>query len=158
MKKKILFVCLGNICRSPAAEGIMRHMADNRRLSHLFEIDSCGIGPWHVGELPDARMRQHAFRHGYRLTHHARQIGPEDFSRFDHIFVMDRNNYQALSKIAPDRKALEKVEIIAQYLTHHPHVKEVPDPYYGGEDDFEYAIELLEDACAEIIERTSITN
>ena len=90
---KILFVCLGNICRSPAAEGIMLHIVNNEGVGHLYEVDSAGLGEWHVGELPDPRMRRHGKRHGYDFCSRARQFVPEDFDNFDYIVAMDQTNY-----------------------------------------------------------------
>ena len=87
--KRLLFVCLGNICRSPAADGIMKAQVAQRGLDHLFEIDSCGIGAWHIGQLPDSRMRRHGNVHGYRFDHRARQISKDDLLRFDRIMVME---------------------------------------------------------------------
>ena len=155
MKQRLLFVCLGNICRSPAADGIMKAMVEKRGLSHMFEIDSCGIGPWHVGELPDSRMRRHGHDHGYRFDHRARQIRREDFDRFDHIIVMDHENYRAITSMEPDNTSKAKVEMIAQYISNHKNVDVVPDPYYGGDKGFELVIELLEDACEGIIDTLS---
>lgn len=152
MKEKILFVCLGNICRSPAADGILKAQVRERGLDHLFEIDSCGIGSWHIGQLPDSRMRRHGHDHGYRFDHRARQISKDDFTRFDRIIVMDNDNYRAVSSLAPDKSYLDKVEMIARYLRHHKGQTTVPDPYYGNDRDFEFVIELLEDACEGIID------
>ena len=152
MKEKILFVCLGNICRSPAADGILKAQVRERGLNHLFEIDSCGIGSWHIGQLPDSRMRRHGQDHGYRFDHRARQISKDDFTRFDRIIVMDNDNYRAVSSLAPDKSYLDKVEMIARYLRHHKGQTTVPDPYYGNDRDFEFVIELLEDACEGIID------
>ena len=152
MKERILFVCLGNICRSPAADGIMKAQVNRRGLDHLFEIDSCGIGAWHVGQLPDSRMRCHGHAHGYRFDHRARQICKDDFSRFDRIIVMDNDNYRAVTSLAPDSTYINKVEMISRYLRHHKGQPTVPDPYYGNDRDFELVIELLEDACEGIID------
>ena len=145
--KKIVLVCLGNICRSPAAEGIMKHIVKEKGREDDFFIDSAGIGPWHVGELPDARMRRHGAQHGYVFNSRARQIRQQDFTDFDLIVVMDLDNYRAVAAKAPSKKAMDKVVMMADYLQHHPAYSSVPDPYYGGERDFELVIELLEDAC-----------
>ena len=152
MKERILFVCLGNICRSPAADGIMKAQVAERGLDHLFEIDSCGIGSWHIGQLPDSRMRRHGHNHGYRFDHRARQISKDDFTCFDRIFVMDNENYRTVTSLAPDKSYINKVEMIAHYLRHHKGQATVPDPYYGNDSDFEFVIELLEDACEGIID------
>ena len=105
MKTNILFVCLGNICRSPAADGIMHHIVEERGLSGRIGIDSAGTYAGHTGELPDARMRRAAARRGYDLGHRARQIREEDFDRFDMIVVMDDMNYENVHRLAPSRRA-----------------------------------------------------
>ena len=143
----ILFVCLGNICRSPAAEGIMKHLTRQRYVDDQFFIDSAGVGSWHVGELPDRRMRSHGNRHGYCFDSRARQIKHDDFIRFDYIFVMDGENYDDVIALANNDDERRKVLRLADYMTHHPHQSTIPDPYYGGDRDFELVIELLEDAC-----------
>ena len=148
----LLFVCLGNICRSPAAEGIMQHIVDAANLSDKFRIDSAGIGPWHVGNLPDPRMRSHGADHGYDFSTRARQICYDDFSRFDYILVMDRENYHELMSMARTEQDREKVHMMADFATHHPGHTVVPDPYYGGDRGFELVIELLEDACQGLLE------
>lgn len=147
MTKKLLFVCLGNICRSPAAEGIMKHIVSESNMQDDFLIDSAGIGDWHIGQLPDSRMRRHGSQHGYNFNSHARQICREDFTRFDLIIVMDSDNYRAVTSMAPNAEAKKKVVMMADYLRHHPNYTTVPDPYYGSDRDFELVIELLEDAC-----------
>ena len=152
MKEKILFVCLGNICRSPAADGIMKAQVAQRGLDHLFEIDSCGIGAWHIGQLPDSRMRRHGNVHGYRFDHRARQISKDDLLRFDRIMVMDNENYRTVTSLAPDASYINKVEMLASYLRHHEGQTTIPDPYYGTDRDFELVIELLEDACEGLID------
>ena len=148
MKKKLLFVCLGNICRSPAAEGVMRHFVELHHVEHLFEIDSAGIGSWHVGDLPDRRMRQTGARRGYDFSHHARQIRDYDLERFDYIIGMDHENMAALRRMKerqPDAKA--RLLCLADYLQKHKGQATVPDPYYGSQRDFEFALDLIEDAC-----------
>ncbi|MGM9709736.1 MAG: low molecular weight protein-tyrosine-phosphatase [Prevotella sp.] len=146
-KTSVLFVCLGNICRSPAAEGIMTHIVEKNKAAHLFEIDSAGIGPWHVGELPDRRMRCHGADHGYDFSTRARQICRDDLRRFDYIIVMDRENYHEVSAMAETQEERGKIHMMTDYATHHPDHSVVPDPYYGGDRGFELVIELLEDAC-----------
>ena len=143
----ILFVCLGNICRSPAAEGIFRHIVEEHGLSSSFVIDSAGLGGWHIGELPDRRMRKIGEKYGYTFTHHARQITGADFECFDLILGMDRQNIQALQHIALGRKQREKIRLMSDYLQRHRHETEIADPYYGKEADFHKVITLLEDAC-----------
>lgn len=148
--KKILFICLGNICRSTAAEEVMRTLT--KRAGLELEIDSAGLINYHEGELADPRMRNHAFRHGYRLTHRSRPVKAEDFYRFDHIFAMDHNNVRGLQRVAPAEELMQKVEMLPSYLTRHQS-STIPDPYYGDDKDFEYVIELLEDACENLVSK-----
>ena len=153
-KKYILFVCLGNICRSPAAEGIMKKMVcDDDELRGKVVVDSAGIGNWHVGQLPDKRMREHAQARGYELTSRARQVRVEDFSRFDYIFAMDEQNVFDLDKLARNVDDRNKIHCLADYLTVHSNYATVPDPYYGSGNDFDVALDLIEDACAELVRR-----
>lgn len=147
-KHKILFVCLGNICRSPAAEGIMKAMVEKRGVAGDFIIDSAGVGSWHVGQLPDSRMRRQGRQHGYDFSSRARQIEAADFDRFDVIAVMDRENYHDVAAKAPSAEGRQKIVSLAGYLARHPQYTTIPDPYYGDERDFETVIELLEDALA----------
>ena len=151
--KRILFICLGNICRSPAADGIMRHLVSEQGLGDLFVIDSAGIGSWHVGQLPDHRMRRHGERHGYVFDHHARQFSAADFDRFDLIAVMDQENYYDVSRQARSDADRRKIIKMSDYLQRHPNQQSIPDPYYGGDRDFEYVIELLEDACSGLLQK-----
>lgn len=129
MKTRILFVCLGNICRSPAAEGIMRRIVERRGLSGTFGIDSAGTYGGHRGELPDPRMRSAASRRGYALTHRSRQVREEDFDRFDMIVAMDDMNYESLNRLAPSREAARKIFRMAEFCRRHPDRTYVPDPY-----------------------------
>ena len=110
----------------------MQHIVDAANLSDKFRIDSAGIGPWHVGNLPDPRMRSHGADHGYDFSTRARQICYDDFSRFDYILVMDRENYHELMSMARTEQDREKVHMMADFATHHPGHTVVPDPYYGG--------------------------
>ncbi len=151
-KHKVLFICLGNICRSPAAEGIMKHIVNSAGAGDRFAIDSAGMGDWHVGQLPDRRMRSHGQSHGYTFDSRARQFSHEDFSRFDHIITMDEDNRRAVLALATTAEDKAKVARMADYLTAHPGQTTVPDPYYGGDKDFELVIELLEDACQGLYE------
>lgn len=129
MKTNILFVCLGNICRSPAADGIMHHIVEERGLSGRIGIDSAGTYAGHTGELPDARMRRAAARRGYDLGHRARQIREEDFDRFDMIVVMDDMNYENVHRLAPSRRAAEKIFRMREFFRRHSRWDHVPDPY-----------------------------
>lgn len=151
MKHKILFICLGNICRSPAAEGIMQHLVDSHGLSANFLIDSAGIGSWHVGQLPDSRMRRHGLRHGYDFSSRARQFTTDDFSRFDLIVTMDEENYDTITARARTADEERKVVRMASYLSRRQ-ASSIPDPYYGGDQGFEHVITLLEDACQGLLD------
>ena len=151
-KTRILFVCLGNICRSPAAEGILRSMAQRRGVSDSFTIDSAGTYGGHAGDLPDPRMRRAAAARGYDLTHRARQVREEDFERFDALGVMDDMNYEALHRLAPSRAAAQRIYRMTEFCRRHPARSYVPDPYYEGHEGFELVLDLLEDGCEGILE------
>lgn len=151
-KHTVLFICLGNICRSPAAEGIMKSLVEKQGMGDEFEIDSAGIGSWHVGQLPDSRMRKCGAEHGYRFDSHARQFQKSDFLHFDTIVVMDNDNYRAITAQASTEADRKKVVCMADYLTAHREYTTVPDPYYGDYSDFELVIELLEDACQGLLD------
>lgn len=145
MKTRILFVCLGNICRSPTAEAVFRATAA-RHLSDLeLTIDSAGTAGYHVGEPPDRRTREAAARRGYDLSQlRARVVEPADFERFDLILAMDRQNLTTLARRAP-RVARERIRLFLEYAP-DAGVAEVPDPYYGGENGFEHVLDLIEAA------------
>jgi len=145
---RLLFVCLGNICRSPAADGIARHIAARDRLD--WQIDSAGTGAWHTGEPPDPRMIQTAAARGMDLTAlRARQALPEDFYRFDHIFAMDHRNHADLEDICPE-DATARLHLFLE-------TDEVPDPYYGGDQGFEQVLDLIETRMEQLF-RTLITD
>ncbi len=152
-KVKLLFVCLGNICRSPAAHGIMQDFVDQRGLSNRIYVDSAGVREWHIGDLPDQRMRSHAADRGYDLIHRARQFNPwTDFEKFDYILVMDDENYNDITSMAHNEEERKKVLYLAKFLRHHPGQDIIPDPYYGGRDHFEYVLDLIEDACQGLLD------
>lgn len=146
-KHTILFICLGNICRSPAAEGIMKSIVDKAQKTDDYDIDSAGIGGWHVGQLPDSRMRKCGAEHGYTFNSRARQFSRADFDHFETIVVMDNDNYRDITSMAATEAQKQKVVRMADYLQLHGEYVTVPDPYYGDNSDFELVIELLEDAC-----------
>jgi protein-tyrosine phosphatase len=144
-KLGVLFVCMGNICRSPTAESVFREHAQRAGLLDELHIDSAGIGDWHVGQAPDKRAITHARRRGYDLAGlRARQVTREDFARFDFILAMDRRNLRDLKVLCP----LDYKGCLGLFLDFAPHVglREVPDPYYGGADGFETVLELAERA------------
>lgn len=152
---RILFVCLGNICRSPLAEEIMRKLLTDAGLSEEVEVDSAGVLSYHRGELPDARMRMHAARRGYQLTHRSRPIEIDDFFHFDRIIGMDDQNIDDLLDLAPSVEAQQKVKRMCLYCKEKM-VDHVPDPYYGGASGFENVLDILEDACQGLLEDIQI--
>jgi len=154
--KRVLFVCLGNICRSPAAEGVFRHQLSAAGLEKRFLVDSAGTGGWHTGKRADPRMRAAAARRGLDLTSRARQLDAADLEHFDHILTMDAANLAAVQRLAQHVKAsgasrLAVVEPLVRYCQRGT-PGEVPDPYYGGEQGFELVLDLLEDACAGLLQ------
>lgn len=150
MKTRVLFVCLGNICRSPTAEAVMRRKLQNRNLERWFEISSAGTGNWHVGEAPDARATQAAMTRGYDMSElRAKQIAESDFKHYDLVLAMDRSNVTNMRRICPSGH-LSKIGLLMDYVP-HASVDEVPDPYYGNEDGFNLVLDLLEDACDSLI-------
>lgn len=146
MKTKILFVCLGNICRSPTAEAVFRAKVEGAGLGEGFEIDSAGTLAYHQGKPADGRMIEHAGLRGYVLTSIARKVLLADFERFDLLVAMDEENYRELRALAPDEAGRGKVVRMMGYAPGCG-VTEVPDPYYGGAEGFERVLDLLEAAC-----------
>lgn len=145
---RVLFVCLGNICRSPAAEGVFLHQLGEAQALDQFVVDSAGTGNWHVGKPADARMRAAASRRGIELPSRARQIEVADLSRFDHILTMDADNLRGVHALAANPSA--QIESLTRYCRQH-RATEVPDPYYGGPEAFEHVLDLLNDACAGLL-------
>jgi protein-tyrosine phosphatase len=144
---KVLFVCMGNICRSPTAEGVMRALVRDAGVEDRVEIDSAGTGGWHAGEPPDARATEAARRRGVALAGAARQVGPEDFERFDLLVAMDRENLRGLLAVAPDHDAAAKVRLLREFDPEADGDLDVPDPYYGGERGFETVLDQVQAAC-----------
>lgn len=151
-KIRILFVCLGNICRSPAAHGIMDKFIKETGEENRFELDSAGLYGGHAGELPDHRMRVHARRRGYELTHRSRPVKMSDFDDFDLIVAMDNSNYDRLRGFAPTLEAEEKIVRMIDFVKGFPGYDYVPDPYYEGAEGFELVLDLLEDGCRNMLE------
>lgn len=149
--KKVLFVCLGNICRSPAAEEIMRKLVEDAGLEDSFVLDSAGLIDYHEGEPADGRMRAHAARRGYRITHLSRPVKYDDFFDFDVIVGMDDRNISKLRAMAPGLEEEQKVVRMTDYCRLKV-VDHVPDPYYGGASGFENVLDILEDACAGLLD------
>lgn len=146
-KKKILFVCLGNICRSPAAEGIFKSIIEKHGKSNDYIVDSAGTSGYHIGDLPDKRMRKHGSMRGYDFNSLSRKFSIEDFLDFDYIITMDDSNYHNVTRLASTLDDRDKVKKMVDYLQKDWPYDHVPDPYYEGADGFELVLDLLEDAC-----------
>jgi protein-tyrosine phosphatase len=154
---RVLFVCLGNICRSPTAEAVMAQLVAEAELQHAIELDSAGTGAWHVGSPPDERATAAAAARGIEMRGSARQVTVEDFERFDLLLAMDADNRRNLREIAPHAEAAAKVRMLREF---DPTAAEavsldVPDPYYGGEDGFDHVLDLVEAACAGLLAELS---
>ena len=145
-KTKLLFVCLGNICRSPSAENLMNYLIQKEGLSHKFELDSAGTSSYHIGSPPDRRMKIAARKRGIELKGRARQIEDFDLEYYDLILAMDQSNYHNILYLDPQGKYHHKIKLMCDFASEYTD-KEVPDPYYGGESGFDYVIDLLLDAC-----------
>jgi protein-tyrosine phosphatase len=146
MPYKLLFVCLGNICRSPSAENIMNYLLKQAGLSEQIITDSAGTSSYHIGSPPDRRMRTAAQKRGLELVGEARQFEEFDFEDFDLILAMDKSNYYDILRLDPRQKYRDKVRLICDFAKSHRD-QEVPDPYYGGAEGFNYVLDLLFDAC-----------
>ncbi len=144
-KHRVLFICLGNICRSPMAEGVFRHVVEEEGVLDRFEIDSAGLGDWHIGQAPDTRAQAAAHIRDIDISgQSARQVSCEDFMRFDLLLAMDRSNYDELQRLAPQGTRAK----VRQFLDFAPHVEteDVPDPFFGGAEGFGHALDLIEAA------------
>ena len=149
---KILFVCMGNICRSPVAEGIFLHLVKERGWQDRFEVDSAGIGDWHVGHDADSRSQAVALKHGIVLTCRARQVAsPEDFENFDLLLAMDRQNFRDLIHLSPPEHH-GKIRLMREFDPEGGADHEVPDPYYGGPKGFETMYVMLHRSCLRLLE------
>lgn len=149
--KRVVFVCLGNICRSPSGEGVFRSIVDSRNLTKKYHIDSAGTSAYHVGEMADSRMRKHASRRGYDLTSRSRQFERSDFDNFDLIIPMDRSNYQDIISLASSKSDAQKVKMMTDFSISF-RGEDVPDPYYGGSQGFETVLDILEESCEGLLE------
>lgn len=150
-KIHVIFVCMGNICRSPTAEAVFRHYVENAGLTDRIVIDSAGTHDYHIGEPPDARTQRAARQRGYEMEGlRGRQVEAEDFRRFDYVLAMDQANLANLQRIAPgDSEA--KARLFLEYARHHAE-REVPDPYFGGADGFERVLDMVEDAAEGLLQ------
>jgi len=152
-KKRILFVCMGNICRSPAAEGIAKKILAERGLNGTIEIDSAGTLDYHAGELPDPRMIKHANRRGYFLDSSARQFNPKkDFDYFDYIVTMDNDNYEEITALDRKNEYNNKIFKMTSFGS-YKNITQVPDPYYKGSEGFEIVLDILEDSVNGLINK-----
>ena len=152
MKQRILFVCTGNICRSPAAHGILEQMAAREGMSGAVAVDSAGTHAfYHEGEMPDRRMRRAASARGYGLSHRSRMLADADWYEFDVIIVMDDANYENVCRRAPGRDYVGKVRRMREFVDGFESLRSVPDPYYEGADGFELVLDMLENGCANIL-------
>ena len=140
-------MCLGNVVRSPLAENIFRQIVVRAGAKHRYEADSAGTGPWHIGEPPDSRMRRVAARHGLNYDGRARQFQPDDFNRFDLIVAMDTDNYTDLHRLADTPTQAEKIQMLREFDPLGGPRHSVPDPYYGGRDDFETVYQIITRSC-----------
>ena len=146
----VLFVCLGNICRSPAAEGIFSHLVTQKGYQKHFTIDSAGTSGYHEGQPADARMREHARKRGYQLTSLSRPFHSLDFEQFDIILAMDDSNQENIAVLTSQQGHLDKIHTMMSFAPDLPE-KEVPDPYYGGDKGFERVLDILEEACQNLL-------
>jgi protein-tyrosine phosphatase len=152
---RLLFVCMGNICRSPTAEAVMRHRLEAEGLDGSVEIDSAGTGGWHAGDPPDRRATAAAKARGIVMRGAARQVTAADFDDFDLLLAADEENLAALRAAAPDAAAAAKVRLLREFdpASAAAGDLEVPDPYYGGADGFDHVLDLVEAACAGLLDR-----
>jgi len=151
-RTSVLFVCLGNICRSTLAEGIFLHLVTEAGLSERFEVDSAGTGSWHVGEPPDARASLVATQHGVELTSRARQLTDEDLLHYDWIIAMDRENLRNIERMAAAAGSEAEIHLLREFDA-LGEGDEVPDPYYGGASGFENVYTMVHRSCQALLDR-----
>ncbi|HEY5450208.1 MAG TPA: low molecular weight protein-tyrosine-phosphatase [Polyangia bacterium] len=149
---RICFVCLGNICRSPTAEAVMRHLVAQAGLEKRIAVDSAGTGDWHVGDPPDRRARAVGAKRGIPLSGTARQFTPADFAQYDHVIAMDRSNRDELMRMAPAPAEKAKVRLLRSFDESAPPDADVPDPYYGGPGGFDEVFDICERACRGLLD------
>ena len=148
----VLFVCLGNICRSPLGEGVLAHRLEEEDLSDRVRVDSAGTGAWHLGEPPDPRSVEVAMQHGIALRGQARRVSVEDFHEFDYIFAMDRTNLRDLSYLEGEGEGGALLSLFREFDPHQDGDLDVPDPYYGGPAGFDLMFDMVDRTCAAFIE------
>jgi len=156
-RKKVLFVCLGNICRSPLAEAIFKHKVESRNLEHLFDIDSCGTSNYHIGDIPDPRTFAIAGKHGIKVDHIVRQFTTDDLDASDYIFAMDENNFKNILSLSGNKTHREKVFLMREFDSQGKG-KEVPDPYWGNEKEFQEVFDILDRSIDGFLERWTMGN
>jgi len=150
MQVKVLFVCMGNICRSPTAEAVFRHYVEQEGLAHSIHIDSAGTHDYHIGDAPDGRTQRAALQRGYDMSGlRGRQVEVGDFARFDYVLAMDEANLSILQRLRP-RDAESHLGLFLEFAEKHDE-REVPDPYYGGAQGFEHVLDLVEDAATGLL-------
>jgi len=150
---RVCFVCLGNICRSPIGEGVLRHLTREAGLADAIEVDSAGTAGYHAGEPPDRRARAAGRRFGVDVSGRGRQFEREDFERFDYVLAMDRTNFEDLSGLAPSEAARSKLHLLRSFDPASPVGASVPDPYYGEDEDFDDVVRICQAACGPLLER-----
>lgn len=150
---RICFVCLGNICRSPTAEGVMQLLVERAGLVERIELDSAGTSAYHIGERPDRRSAEAAKRRGIELCGRARQFDPQDFDDFDYVVAMDKANLRDLSDLCRSAVDRNKLSLLRDYDPESPKGSGVPDPYYGGEDGFDRVLDICEAGCRHLLEQ-----
>lgn len=154
----VLFVCLGNICRSPLAEGVFKHLLEEEGLTDRFHVESAGTGGWHVGEAPDGRAAVVAQNHGITLDSRAQQLTPDVLRRFDVLVAMDRENLRNVERMAREAESEAAVHLLREFDPRRAEGDEVPDPYYGGPGGFENVYQMVRRSCEGLLEhlRTSV--
>lgn len=150
-KTKVLFICTGNICRSPLAHRLFERIADERGVGHLFEVESAGTGSWHVGQNADLRMRETARQRGWELIHYANHLQQKDIAYYDHLVVMDESHHQYCKRLAKDDH-INKIKYLREFDLEANGDMDVPDPYYGEQSGFDHVYDICERSCTSLLE------
>lgn len=150
---RVCFVCTGNICRSPTAEGVFKRLVADAGLAHAFHVESAGIDSYHVGERPDPRTLRAAEARGYRLESRAQQWKARDFDRFDYVVAMDRTHARSLGRLATSETAKAKISLARDHVVEGPRDLDVPDPYYGEREGFDACVDICHSACTALLAR-----